>query len=102
MRFHNISIRDILKEALNYQAVIVDVRGREEFANGHVPMAINQPLEEIKSGKITLPKSRVIIVYCENGGSSTMAARLLAEKGFKVINTIGGIKEYKGALTRHK
>ena len=46
MRFHNINIRNILSEALNYGGIIVDVRTSEEFAKSHIPMAINLPLEE--------------------------------------------------------
>ena len=49
MRFHNINIRNILSEALNYGGIIVDVRTSEEFAKSHIPMAINLPLEEIQA-----------------------------------------------------
>ena len=100
MRFHNINIRNILSEALNYGGIIVDVRTSEEFAKSHIPMAINLPLEEIQAGNISLPKGKVILVYCANGGGSTLAAKILTEKGYKVINTIGGISGYRGALTK--
>ena len=90
MRFHNINIRNILSEALNYGGIIVDVRTSEEFAKSHIPMAINLPLEEIQAGNISLPK----------GGGSTLAAKILTEKGYKVINTVGGISGYRGALTK--
>ena len=100
VRFHNINIRNILSEALNYGGIIVDVRNPEEFAISHIPMAVNLPLDEIKQGNITLPRTKIILVYCENGGASTMASRLLSEKGYKVINTVGGLKDYKGALTK--
>lgn len=100
MRFHNINIRNILQEALNYGGIIVDVRSRDEFMKGHIPMAINIPIENIKAGNVSLPKGKVILVYCETGGRSAMAARELSNRGFKVINTIGGLVEYKGALTK--
>lgn len=100
MRFHNINIRNILSEALNYGGIIVDVRSQEDFAISHIPMAINLPLEEIQQDSISLPKGKVILVYCENGGGSALAARILSEKGYKVINTIGGLREYRGALTK--
>lgn len=102
MRFHNISIKNILKESLNYEAILVDVRSRDNFAKGHIPMAINVPLELIQEGHYSLQRGKVLIVYCENGGSSTRAARILSEKGFKVINTIGGLHEYKGAITKNR
>lgn len=102
MRFHNISIKNILKEALNYEAILVDVRSRDNFAKGHIPMAINIPLELIQEGHYSLPRGKVLIVYCENGGGSTRAARIFADKGYKVINTIGGLREYKGPLTKNR
>lgn len=100
MRFHNINIRDIMAEALNQGGIIVDVRGREDFVNGHIPMAINLPLEEMRQGNISLPKGKVLLLYCETGGRSALGASILAEKGYRVINTIGGLREYKGALTK--
>lgn len=101
MRFHNINIRNILQEALTYGGIIVDVRSQEEFKKGHIPMAINIPIEDIKAGNVSLPKGKVIIVYCETGGRSAMAARELNNMGFRVINTIGGLVEYKGSLTKN-
>ena len=100
MRFHNISIKNVHVEALNLGGIIVDVRNREEFAGGHIPIAVNLPLAEIKQGNISLPKGKVLILYCETGGRSTEAARILAEKGYRVINTVGGLREYRGGLTK--
>lgn len=102
MRFHNINIRNILNEALNYGGIIVDVRGQEDFAKSHIPMAINLPLEDIQQGNFSLPKGKIILVYCENGGSSALVARILSEKGYRVINAIGGLREYRGALTKKR
>ena len=102
MSFQNINIRNILNDALNYGGIIVDVRDPSAFAKSHIPMAINLPLEEIERGNITLPKGKMIFLYCENGGSSTLAARIMADKGYQVKNAIGGLKEYHGALTKKR
>lgn len=102
MRFHNINIRNILNEALNYGGIIVDVRSQEDFAKSHIPMAINLPLDDMQRGDFSLPKGKVIILYCENGGSSALAARILSTKGYRVVNTIGGLREYRGALTKKR
>ena len=100
MRFHNINIRNIMSETLKYGGIIVDVRDREEFVKGHIPMAVNLPLEDIRQGNISLPWGKMLIVYCETGGRSTMASSILSGKGYRVINTVGGLKEYRGALTK--
>ncbi|MBQ9608499.1 MAG: rhodanese-like domain-containing protein [Lachnospiraceae bacterium] len=102
MRFRNINIRNIMNEALNNEGIIVDVREKEDFAKGHIPMAINLPLSDIEDGKFALPKNKVILVYCENGGGSMMAARVLSNNGYNVINAVGGINNYRGAMTRKK
>ena len=100
MGFQNTNSRNILNEALNYGGIIVDVREKDEFMISHIPMAINLPLIDIQQERFSLPKGRVILIYCENGGKSALAAKILSEKGYRVINTVGGLKEYRGALTR--
>ena len=100
MAFENINIRKILETALSNNAIIVDVRKQERFRTGHIPMAVNLPLEQIEKELVTLPKSRVLIVYCDTGGSSIQAARALADMGYQVINCIGGLKNYNASLTK--
>lgn len=100
MTFENISVRKILEVALLNDAIIVDVRKSTRFLNGHIPMAINLPLHYMEQRQVSLPKSKVLIVYCDTGGASIKAARILAEMGYRVINCIGGLKSYKGSLTK--
>lgn len=102
MRFHNIPVRDIMQEAVRYGGVIVDCRTEEEFLRGHIPMAVNVPLSEIQCGNYNLPKHKVLLTYCQYGGSSALAARILTQAGYRVINTVGGIVQYKGALTKNR
>ena len=102
MGFTSIPIRNIIHEAVARGGIIVDVRTREEFAAGHIPMAVNVPLEQIEEGAYSLPKSKYLIVYCERGISSMRAALAMGEDGYKVINTIGGLAQYKGPLTRQR
>lgn len=100
MAFENINIRQIVGAALSNDAIIVDVRKPERFRQGHIPMAVNVPIERIEKGQITLPGSRILIVYCDTGGTSMQAAYLLSEMGYHVINCVGGLKNYNGSLTR--
>lgn len=100
MNFENINIRKLLSMALATDAIIADVRPYERFRNGHIPMAVSLPYERIEQGYVTLPKNRMIIVYCDTGGASTKAAYKLSEMGYQVINCVGGLKNYNGSLTR--
>ena len=86
--------------ALSNNAIIVDVRNREEFGNGHIPMAINVPFSAIEDKSVRLPKGNMLIVYCENGVTSIRAARILEEMGYEVVNCVGGLKNYNGSLTK--
>ncbi|MDE5778097.1 MAG: rhodanese-like domain-containing protein [Lachnospiraceae bacterium] len=100
MAFENINIRKIVATALSEDAIIVDVRSEKRFRYGHIPMAVNLPLERIETGIVNLPKSHTLIVYCDTGGTSIKAARLLDGMGYSVINCVGGLANYKASLTK--
>ena len=57
---------DVLKavESGNYNFVLLDVRGREPFASGHIPGAISAPNDELAQLIPTLPKDKEIVTYC--------------------------------------
>ena len=55
MRFRNIPIRNIISEAMNTGGIIIDVRTKAEFDSGHIPLALNVPLDTIKSKNYRLP-----------------------------------------------
>ena len=73
---------------------VVDVRNAEKYNNGHVLEAINIPYTELPNQLHTLPKDKVIYLYCSSGYSSMIAASLLRKNGFLLIkNVYGGIEE---------
>lgn len=100
MAFENINIRKIVSAALTNDAIIVDVRKPERFRQGHIPMAVNVPMERIEKKQVTLPYSHILILYCDTGGTSMQAAYILSEMGYQVINCVGGLKNYNGSLTK--
>lgn len=65
---------------------LVDVRDPEEFAEGHIPGAINIPLSGFAAQSGILDKKKTIIVYCNSGGRSYNAYRKLMKLGYKKIN----------------
>jgi rhodanese-related sulfurtransferase len=64
---------------------LVDVRDPEEFVEGHIPGAVNLPLNNFASGSGMLDKKKKIIVYCNSGGRSYGAYRKLMKLGYKDI-----------------
>jgi rhodanese-related sulfurtransferase len=64
---------------------VVDVRDAKEFAEGHVPGAINIPVETFASGSGVLDKNKQIVVYCNSGGRSYNAYRKLQKLAYPNI-----------------
>jgi len=79
---------------------LVDVRTPEEFAEGHIPNAINININgnDFESETSKLDKEKPVMVYCKMGGRSAKAASNLKEQGFKDISDLdGGITSWKEA-----
>lgn len=80
-------------------AVLLDVRERDEYAAGHIPDSLNLPLSELERRWDELDSGRPVFVYCLSGGRSRQAAGFLAGKGFEVKN-IGGISAWRGEVEK--
>lgn len=80
--------------------ILLDVRTPEEFAEGHIPNAINVPNETIGSENIAeLPeKEQKIFVYCRSGNRSKQASAKLVKLGYTNIVEIGGIQDWSGQI----
>lgn len=79
--------------------VILDVRTRAEFDEGHIRKALLIPHAELEEriNELAEHKNHPIIVYCFCGMRSTMAAGILSSHGFtKVYNMIDGINAWMG------
>ena len=78
--------------------IILDVRTPEEFAERHIPGAINIPNETISTEEIPeLPnKDQLILVYCRSGNRSKQASEKLAALGYTNIVEFGGINDWPG------
>lgn len=80
--------------------ILLDVRTPEEFADGHIPGAINISNESIGENDITeLPdKEQRIYVYCRSGNRSKQASAKLVNLGYTNVVEIGGIIDYHGEI----
>lgn len=80
-------------------AVIVDVRTRDEHAMGAIPASINIPVDELRNRLDELPKNKEIIIYCAIGLRGYLATKILTQNGFtRVKNLSGGYKTYSTAV----
>ena len=76
-----------LTAALRNSAVIVDVRTKEEFEQGHIAGSKNIPLSEIKLKTEMIRKwNKPVITVCRSGNRSVAAKNILATAGIDVYN----------------
>ncbi len=89
---------DSLKAILNSEhGILIDVRTPEEFAEGHIPGAINIDYknEGFSAALDTLDKTKQYEVYCRSGKRSAESAEIMEQKGFKnVYHFNGGMIEW--------
>lgn len=79
------------RELVANGAVLLDVRTVAEFAERHIPGALNIPVHELGTRLQELgSKARPIVVHCRSGARSAAAAQLLQRAGYEVLD-IGGI-----------
>jgi rhodanese-related sulfurtransferase len=74
-------------------AVVLDVRTRGEFSDGHIPRAVNIDLMSPSfTGAIDkLDRNKTYLVYCRSGNRSGEACSIMTSRGFKAFNLAGGI-----------
>lgn len=81
------------KEMMDTQDVIIlDVRERSEYQQGHIKNAQLIPLSQIQANHQALPdKNQTLLVYCRSGNRSAKAAKKLIKLGYTHIYDFGGI-----------
>ena len=77
----NVDYQSLLQEG----AVVVDVRSKEEYLEGHIRNSLNIPLDVLNRNIAKLDKESVIITVCQSGIRSRSAANFLKEIGFSRV-----------------
>jgi hydroxyacylglutathione hydrolase len=77
---------------------VVDVRAVDEFTSGHLPGATHIPLGRLEERLGELDRARPIVLQCQSGGRSSIAASLLEARGFtRIANLAGGYLAWAAA-----
>jgi rhodanese-related sulfurtransferase len=78
-------------ELIKQGDIILDVRSKAEFSEGHIKNSINIPIEQLSNNLAKLKdKDKCIICCCASGMRSGTAKRILESKGYKVVfNGVG-------------
>lgn len=98
MTFSIVYPKDIERLRIEKRAILIDIRSRDEYAQGHWEGAINYPEEVVDDYTKVLGRKRPVILYCGHGGASMQVARTLGKAGYDVGSVVGGyeaMKKYK-------
>ena len=80
---------------------LIDIRDPDEYSEGHIPTAINIPLETlISSPDKYLDRNTDYYLVCSSGNRSSMLCGALLQMGYRVIDVIGGTIGYGGYLEK--
>lgn len=84
--------KKLIIDALAAGAKVLDVRTPQEFQGVHFPNAINIPVQLLQSRLAEVgDKNAPVVVYCQSGGRSAMAATMLRSAGYKQVLDAGGV-----------
>ena len=100
--FVSVDTDEFAREIAKPGVQLVDVRTAEEYANGHIPAAVNMDVFSPDFAKqiATLDKERTVALYCRSGRRSKSAAEQAVKLGYKVVELDGGILSWKGGIER--
>jgi rhodanese-related sulfurtransferase/DNA-binding transcriptional ArsR family regulator len=91
--------REVLSRMRSGLVTVLDVRPAEEFAAGHLPGAINVPVERLENYLAKLPKRKEVVAYCRGPYClmSFEAVEKLRKRGFKAKRLENGFPEWRAA-----
>ena len=88
-----ISSAELAQQIQNGTApLILDVRTADEYRAGHIPGAVNIPIDELQSRlpELKISKSAEVVVHCEHGGRAAKGEAILAAAGYDHVVDLDG------------
>lgn len=80
-------------------AIVIDLRGEEDYEAGHIPGALRIPSETLREEIRRIARFNTpILLYCHTGRKSEQAAEMLQSRGYENARSIGGTEAYTGPL----
>ena len=82
-------------------AVLLDVRTEEEYAEGRIPHSRNIPLDQLQRVRQEVEDlDTPLYLYCHSGARSRVATEQLRRMGYTNLHDLGGIMSYRGKVER--
>ena len=100
--FVSVDADEFAREIAKKGVQLVDVRTAAEYAEGHIPNAVNMDVlsSDFAEKIATLDKSQTLALYCRSGRRSKAAAQQAVSLGFKVVELDGGVLSWRGKLVQ--
>jgi len=89
-----VDVEAVLAASDSDKPFLLDVRTPSEFASGHIPGAINIPVDDLRCRLNEIPRDREVAAYCQVGMRGYLATRILIQSGVRATNIGGGYKTY--------
>ena len=91
VEFTDDTLEVVEKNVAEEKAVLVDVRSKEEWDQGHIPGSVFVPVTSLRKHSLnpaklaeTLPKEKIVYTFCVVGMRAKQAAKILQEQGYTV------------------
>lgn len=94
MRIDTISAAMLDSYVMRSDTVIIDVRSAIEYRKCHICGAVNVPLAELDN--YFPDREKILVIYCERGATSIVAATNMCRRGYIAKSVVGGISAYRG------
>lgn len=96
IQYVKISPKDAKEIMDNEESIVLDVRTKDEYDQGHIEGAVLLPVDEIssKAEEVLKDKKAKILVYCRSGNRSATAAKTLIKMGYENVLDFGGIIDW--------
>ena len=92
-QIHEVQLSEA-QAAINAADVLIDVREPDEYANGHIPGAINIPRGVLEFKLTATPELAArdlqLNIYCKTSGPAALAALSLKEMGYLKVSSLAG------------
>lgn len=92
-----VSVRELERRLRDGEVTLIDVRPAEEFEAGHIPGALSVPIDQLKRGRVDLPKAREIVAYCRGRYCmyAVEAVALLRKRGYRARRLEDGLPAWR-------
>ena len=81
LRFETISSEQMDRCVTDRHCLVIDVRDYKDYNRMHIENAICIPFEKLEKEYNKMPRDLILVLYCERGGRSLLAAKELYDRG---------------------